>query len=210
MGLIEKKYTVKGHRGEIYSMTAEELHKRILEDSESDYNWIAPAHSLVKVCKKPGFSEEYALDIKCAILNCFANIEHRANSGGDRYIIDSCSDKEAVWYCYNSLYGKEDEKVKQARERYLVEMISAGCVVRYFDPLFHPGPTFRKIREDLISSRFKELIMKENVDFVNLETVIHSEFVALVKKAEEEGAFDEDKKADRESWKKFYKRMAEK
>ena len=86
MSFVEKKYMVTGHHGDIHSLTAKQLYEQILDDSKSDYNWIAPASELVKICKNTSFPTEYALAIKCAILNCFSNIEHRANCGGDRYI----------------------------------------------------------------------------------------------------------------------------
>lgn len=207
MSFLEKKYIVTGHRGEIYSLTAEQLHERILKDSKSDYNWIAPANVLVAICKKASFPAEYELDIKCATLNCFANIEHSANCGGDRYI-DPLYIKEAVWECYNTLFGSEDEKAISARKRYLAEMIARYCYTRtIFDPLYHPGPTFRKIREDWINSKCEIYISQKNVDFEKIEKELHDEFVELIKKAETEGAFEEDEKADRESWKMFYKRM---
>lgn len=206
MGFLKSNYIIVGHNDERYIMTAERLHERILEDSKSDYNWIAPADSLVNVCDKAGFPEEYALDIKCAILNCFANIEHRANTGGDRYI-DSYSVKQAVWSCYNSLYGCENEKAIKARERYLKEIISTSCYVRFLDSLFHPGPTFQKMRDDWIEANFEKYIQEKRIDFQTFEKKLHSEFAEIINKAEEEGAFDEDKKADQESWQMFYRRM---
>ena len=109
MSFVEEKYMVTGHHGDTYSLTAKQLYERILDDSKSDYNWIASASELVRICKKTSFPAEYALAIKCAILNCFTNIEHRANCGGDRYI-DKPADQEAVQECYNSLYQVEDEK----------------------------------------------------------------------------------------------------
>lgn len=206
MSLFETKYIVTGHYGETYRMTAKQLCKRVIEDSKSDYNWIAPARELVKVCKKIGFPEEYALTIKIAILNCFANIEHRANCGGDRYR-DHPADKEAVQYCYNSLYGIDTEEASLARKRYLTEMIDTAIHIRVFDPLYHPGPTFRKLREDWSSSKFEEYISKESIDFDKLVERLKSDFAEIVKAAEANGDFVEDEKEDRESWKVFFQRL---
>lgn len=206
MSFFEKKYMVTGHHGDIHSLTAKQLYERVLNDCKSDYNWIASASELVRICKKASFPAEYALAIKCTILNCFANIEHRANCGGDRYI-DNPADQEAVQECYNSLYGVKDQKAVSARKRYLAEMIATASYIRFLDSLYHPGPTFRKLREDWSKSKVQEYISQEKIDFKQLVEVLRNEFVEIIKKAEVAGAFEEDERADRESWKKFYERM---
>ena len=207
MSFLEKKYTVNGWHGDTYSLTAKQLSERVLNDSKSDYNWIAPARELVRICKKSSFPDEEALTIKVAILNCFSNIEHRANSGGDRYRTDP-EDEEAVEYCYNSLYGIDLEEAISARKYYLTEMISTASYVRVmFDSLYHPGPTFRKLREDWNKSKFEECISQENIDFKQLVKTLHNDFAETVKTAEANGDFEEDEKEDAESWKMFYKKM---
>ena len=206
MSFVEEKYMVTGHHGDTYSLTAKQLYERILDDSKSDYNWIASASELVRICKKTSFPTEYALAIKCAILNCFANIEQRANCGGDRYINKS-ADQEAVQECYNSLYGVEDEEAVLARRRYLAEIVATASYTRIFDSLYHPGPTFRKLRKDWNKSKVQEYISKEKIDFKQLIEVLHGEFVEIIKKAEVDGAFEEDERAEKESWKKFYEMM---
>ena len=206
MSFVEEKYMVTGHHGDTYSLTAKQLYERVLNDSKSDYNWIASASELVRICRKTSFPTEYALAIKCAILNCFANIEQRANCGGDRYINKS-ADQEAVQECYNSLYGVEDEEAILARRRYLAEIVATASYTRIFDSLYHPGPTFRKLRKDWNKSKVQEYISKEKIDFKQLVEVLHDEFVKIIKKAEVDGAFDEDDKAERESWKECYKML---
>lgn len=206
MSFLEKKYMVTGHHGDIYSLTAKQLYERVLNDSKSDYNWIASASELVRISRKTSFPTEYALAIKCAILNCFANIEQRANCGGDRYI-NKLADQEAVQECYNSLYGVEDEEAVLARRRYLAEIVATASYTRIFDSLYHPGPTFRKLRKDWNKSKVQEYISKEKIDFKQLIEVLHGEFVEIIKKAEVDGAFEEDERAEKESWKKFYEMM---
>ena len=104
MSLFERKFYVIDHYDNMHKMTAKELCQRIKEDSKSDYNWIAPARHLVRICKSPKFPVEYAIIIKSAILNCFANIEWRANFSGVRHRLN-IEDEEAVEYCYNSMFG---------------------------------------------------------------------------------------------------------
>lgn len=192
----EKKYVVYGRQGR-KELTAKELYNRVIEDSKSDYNWFASAPELVRFCEDPTFPSEYAQGIKVAILNCFANIEHGANSGGDRYRTDP-ADKEAVQYCYNSLYGIESQEVISARKRFLSEMISTASEVRLFSSLYHPGPTFKKLCGDWRKAKLEEWILKENVDFENLISVLLPSFKAMIKEAELKGAFVEDEKKDEE------------
>lgn len=67
MSLVEKKYVVKGQHGDIYSLTAKQLYEQISNNSKLDYNLIASASKLLKICKKPSFPAEYELAIKCTI-----------------------------------------------------------------------------------------------------------------------------------------------
>lgn len=206
MSLLEKKYMVSGWHDTTHSLTAKQLYERVLEDSKSDYNWIAPARELVKICKKSSFPIEYSLAIKIAILNCFANIEHRANCGGDRYETNP-ADKEAVQYCYNSLYGVDTEDAIKARKYFLTEMLKTASYVRIFSSLYHPGPTFRKLRDDWIKSKLEEYISQEKIDFEQLLETLRNDFTEVVNTADENGDFKEDEEKDKESWKKFYARI---
>jgi len=201
----EMKYVVFGRRG-IQKMTAKELYNRVMEDSKFNNNWIASAPVLVGLCKTPTFPAEYAIGIKVAILNCFANIEHGANSGGDRYRTDP-ADKTAIQYCYNSLHGVKSEEAISARKRFLSEMISTASYVRIFDSLYHPGPTFIKLRDDWREAKLKELISKKNINFEKLIDVLRSSFTEMIKEAELKGEFVEDEKKDDEEMKEFYKKI---
>lgn len=208
MSFFKTRYVVTGYYGEIYRMTAKQLYKQVIEDSKSDYNWIAPARELVKVCKKPGFPEEYAVAIKIAILDCFVSVEGRANCGGDRYRINP-EDQEAVQYCYNSLYGIEAEEAVLARERYLTEMIRTASYIQVVDPLYHPGPTFTKLCKDWRKAKFEEYISKENINFEQEVKTLRSNFSENIKEAEANGNFEEDDKKDRENWQMFFKSLSE-
>lgn len=206
MSFFEKKYTFVGHRREMHMMTAKQLCERIVQDSKSDYNWIAPASELVRVCELLSFPTKYALTIKVAILNCFANIENRANSGGDRYFTKP-ADAEAVQKCFNSMYGVNREDVVLARRYYLTEMLKYATYTRVFDSLYHPGETFRKLREDFITTKVEENISKKEVDFNTLVESSKNEFAETVKVADSKGAFVEDEEKDQKEWTEFFKRM---
>lgn len=200
-------YTIYDHRNNPHLLTAKRLYKRVLEDSRyDDYNWIAPASELVRVCKWPSFPVIYAQGIKCSILNCYANNLRRKNCGLDSWI-NTRTENEAIQECYNSLYGFEAEEVVSARKRYLTLMITTDCIrPSSFAPLYHSGPTFSKIKEEWIHSKVEEYISQKEIDFEELVEVLHDEFEELIRKAESEGAFEEDEKAEIEYWKRFYEK----
>ena len=75
MSFCGRVYFFKGWYGERHFMTAKRLYKRVMKDASiSDFGWIASATELVRICDKPNFPQQYAHDIKIAILNCFAKI----------------------------------------------------------------------------------------------------------------------------------------
>lgn len=205
MSFFEKEYIITGWMGEIYLLTAKQLYIRVLEDSKSDYNWIAPANELVMICKEEGFPAEYSLAIKCAILNCFANKEHRANSGGDRSI-DNLSDQEAVQQCYNSLYGIEAEEAISARKRYLTELINAASNIRFLDLNSCPDSTFKNIRENWNTSKIQEYISQKEINFKKFVETLHNEFIGVLKKAKLDEDFKNAEKEEQKYWKEFFKK----
>ena len=83
-------------------------------------------------------------------------------------------------------------------------MITTACYTRVLDPHYHPGPTYRKLREDWIKSKFEEYISKKNVDFKKMVEILKAEFAEIIKKAEDKGDFEEDDKKDSEERAKFF------
>lgn len=141
MSIFKQRYLIHGWKNN-YQLTAKELYERIMLESKSDYNWIAPAKELVRVCNESNFPKEYATAIKVAILNAYANIESRKeNCGSNRYGNDP-ENEEAVQYCYNSLYGNDNEEVAIARHKYLTVMIKKASEVSVFYHFYHLGPIF--------------------------------------------------------------------
>ena len=101
---MKNKYLINGWYGHKYLMRADELHLRVMNDSEeSNFNWIASATELIRICNIPDFPDDYATDIKIAILNCFSNLE---GSRVDAHL--EPSDEKAVQDAYNSLSSKDE------------------------------------------------------------------------------------------------------
>ena len=202
MSFLEKRYTIKGWYGETYHLTAKHLCKRVLKDSQSNYDWLAPAQEIVKTCEQASFPLEYAIIIKIAILNCFANVEHMANSGGNRYRTNPY-DQLAVMNCYNSLYGINSEEAISARKYYLTEIISTASDVReVFDPLSPPDPQFFTLREQWIKQKLEHYIAQETIDFNQLLETLRKDIAEMIQTAKSNGDFKEAD-ADLENWINF-------
>lgn len=179
MSFFEKKYEVTGWHGDTQSLTAKKLYERVLEDSKSDYNWIASATEVVRVCNEPYFPEKYAMGIKLIILNCFANLELQKEYPSSR----KPTDKAAVYSCYHSL-PSTDETVIKVKEKYLTAIIEA--ITRYTEsevrfPI-HQGPTYQKICEDWKKAKFDEYVSKEEIDFDQLGEDLYADFDRVINK----------------------------
>lgn len=193
MSLFEKKYTITGWRGDEYSLTAKKLYERVMKDSESDYNWIASATELVRVCKQLKFPETYAQEIQIAILNCFANLETKKEIGSHQ----EPTDADAVNFCYNSL-ADVSEEANKARQKYLKAVI--GGVTKYhFGPLEFIGPTYCRICEEWEEVKFEEYGHMSSLDFTKLRKVLDDEFDKTIRTADQD-AFQKD---EDEFWSSF-------
>ncbi len=196
MSLFEKKYEVEGWNGKIHLLTAEQLYERVLEDSKSDYNWIASATELVRVCNQKEFPEWKATVIKTIILNCFANLELKK----EWYFRRKLTDRQAVYSCYHSLQSIEDERIIEIREKYLKSVIRAtikymGSEVRF--PR-HTGPCYVKVCKEWEKEKFEEWCSKEKIDFDQLKEYLYADFDETIQKAEEAGTFEEDDRKESE------------
>ena len=211
MGLLDKillkkgaKFTFKKHNGEERTMRAKDIYEIIIGQSkDSDYNWMAPAIELVKLCKNQEFPIEYAVDIEVAILNCFANIEARVNRGGDKYATKE-NDAIAVQYCYDELgrlaQSTDDEELKNTirtvRTRYLKEMISSAVNTSTRYVYFH-CKAFIDLKEEVISRNFvKYSMMEEDFNILDMYEEIYDETDRIFREAYESGMF---KQAEDES-----------
>lgn len=181
-------------------MTAKQLYERVLEDSKSDYNWIAPATELVRVCNEPDFPKMYAIGIKLIILNCFANLELQKEYPGN----GKPTDNEAVYSCYHSLPSTNPTVIK-VKEKYLTAVIEAITKYTKDEVRFsiHQGPTYQKICEDWKKAKFNEYASKEKIDFDQLREDLYTDFEKTIKTAEKDGIFDKDDEAYREYLRKF-------
>ena len=200
MSLFEKRYTITGWRGDEHSLTAKKLYKRVMKDSESDYNWIASATELVRVCNQAKFPEKFAQEIQIAILNCFANLETKKEVGSHQ----EPTDADAVNFCYNAL-ADVSEEANKVRQKYLKAVIEG--ITKYHFRLLdfnHYGPTYHKICEEWKRIKFEEYSHISSLDFKKLRKTLDDEFDKTMRTAEEEGAFQKDDEKHLEEMRKFW------
>jgi len=200
MNVFVRRYWIDGWY-ETHFLTAKQLHDQVMTDStKSNYNWIASAPELVRITMQPDFPENYATDIKVAILNCFAALElmkEYPSHGTSR-------DNEAVYYCYNSLSGT-NLQVITAKHKYLLAVIKA--VIKYHFRLLefnHYGPTYNAIRDEWENSKFQEYCSMQQIDFEKLRKELDDDFDKIMKTAEAEGRFKEDDEKNEEEMKEFW------
>lgn len=178
----EAKFKVIGWVNEEYLLTAEELYLQVLEDSKRDYNWIASAPELCRVCDNPEFPEKYAKKIKIMILNCFANFE---KSG----IPITQEGREAALHCYNTL-PPEDEEVSMAKKRYLEAIMDFVIEYEMEKNGRHIGQSYKEV-----CSEWKKSHLNEFGYIVNLKEIkeyLYADLKKTIGKAEQEGKFKKD------------------
>ena len=209
MGLLEYLsvskgpfFTFKDHFDKEHTMRAATIHKYIMEQSqESDYEWIAPALELVKICKDERFPRKYAVDIEMAILTCFANIEARVNRGGDKRVTKA-NDALAVQYCYDELgrlmTSTNDKDLKKAlnsvRTKYLLEMISSAVNTTTRGQYFK-CKAFRDLKEEVIAKSFaKYSMLEEQFNILDMYEEISDETEIIFSEANKNDMFIVDER----------------
>ena len=189
MSLFSKRFILTDWSGNRHSLTAKKIYTRVMKDSQSDYDWIAPATELIKVCTQPEFPKKYAIEIEIAILNCFANLETQRE-------IESyhrSTDPDAVNFCYNSL-ANVTLRANLIRHKYLLAFLEGITKYHHFD-FNHYGPTFYKICEEWKENKYEEYHKYRSLDLSKLWKALDKEFDLIIKTAEKEGIFkDEDDK----------------
>ncbi|MBQ6354930.1 hypothetical protein IJJ18_00685 [Candidatus Saccharibacteria bacterium] len=185
----------RGSRTKLF--TPQKLLERVLEDSKSDYNWVASAPELIRTCNLPGFPEGIALEIEGLILQCFTNI------APDLYepLFSSDADEAAVWTCY--LHANNIE----LREVYLRRIIKRTIGLSYGDlgVIFHRGPEHDQFEQQFIDEKISELHAAEKntnkpIDYLSWRKSLMEKYKDSYDEAIELGRFN----SDREECKKVF------
>lgn len=173
--------------GKIHQMSANAIYTKIMKDNKSNYNWLAPAPELVRVCSSPNFPFAYAREIKIAILKCFAEIELTPTA-------ISPSDHTAVYHCYNSLTNQNEKEI-EVKKLYLKNVLTR-ITLYHFDVLSQltipTGSTFNQICNEWIKEQFEKYCFEDKIDFEQLIPLFHINFEKKIEQAKANGAFDKD------------------
>jgi len=200
MNFFGKLYFFKDWYGRTHFWTAKKLYNRVMTDANaSNYNWIASATELVRVCTRTDFPKHYANEIKVAILECFTRSENEDRWRSER---EPTAD-DAVHYCYNTLTGT-DEAIINAKKEYFNAIIRNSSLTPHYTHSFYiNGATYLKLREEWRNKKLSEFDSEKIVNFEQLMKELQMDFSQTIKIAEDRGAFKEDD----EKWHQKIKEM---
>lgn len=176
--------------GEKHLMSSSKIHSRVMEDSRtSNYNWITSAKELINICNRKSFPKEEANDIKAAILDCYSSLilEDEENS--------RINEIDVAYSLYNSLHNVDDEKIKNARVRFLNSFLSSITGSTYLF-ITHQGERFRNTEKEWINQNANNLIEKEQINFPSLISKLRDDFLKDINELEEKGYFAEEDKVE--------------
>ena len=201
MNIFKKnKYIITDRDGHQHSFSkAEDLLYRIITDSKkSNYDWIASASELVRFCETADFPKQYAIQIKIAILNCFANLLQNENNSirpkrtKGKTDITSQDDIDAVYDCYNSLFSIT--QAHKVRLKFLIEVIKSCSSARSgLDLPYHFGQTYIKNCDTWLNQQVEKYISQRNINFHELRKELCERFAEAVRNDEANRCYRDEK-----------------
>lgn len=167
-------------------MTPNDLLKRIRDDSESNWNWLAPATEIVKTISDPEFPEPIANELKGLVLKCFAELL-LSDVGGT----EKSTDQLAVAYCYYSIHGKAGKRIKRLYRENLLKSVVKGS---YWErPFGAYDEEWRSFRDGWKKDALQHFTERFGVDFMRFKTNAENDFRKSINCAERAGKFEKDK-----------------
>ena len=191
--MFEKKYNVLGWDGPS-RLTAEQLKNRVLNDSKSNYDWIASATELVRICNSKNFPQKFAVEIKRAILNSFANL---ATANDEDFSYERSTDQQVVIECFNTL-DQNNELNKKIQQKYIMQRIRAVTYNSFeLPPIMIYGEEFIDFRNQWIQKQYQEINELKEIS-QNIFEALKNKFLLELEEAEKTGVFEKSKKAQAE------------
>lgn len=162
-------FYITDHYGNEHVMSDKALRDKIIEQSKkSNYNWLAPADELIKVCNNPKFDRTYAKDILMAIVNCYANLLNGDCPCSIVYAYDA----------YNQLFDTSeqiiDNQVLDVRRKFLRTFIVRNIFWNKYLGNIHE--TFWKAENKWIDDTTEELLKVRHVKFGSLKEDLVRDF----------------------------------
>lgn len=162
-------FYITDHYGNEHVMSDKAIRDKIVEQSKkSNYNWLAPADELIKVCNNPKFDRAYAKDIEMAIVNCYAN-----------FLRGDCPCSIVYAYdAYNLLYDTTenmiDKRVLEVRKKFLKAFIRRN--IFWNKHFWNIDETFWKAKNKWIDDTTEALLKVRHVKFDSLKDDLVSSF----------------------------------
>lgn len=180
------KIWITDWRNNRHEMSPNELLNRIKSDSETNWNWFAPASEIVKAISDPKFPEPIANELKGIVLKCFAELL-LSDIGSTR----KSTDQLAVAYCYYSIHGKSGKQIKRLyRENLLKSVIKYSFWVK---PVGADGEEWHTFYDDWKKDALRHFTKRFGVDFMRFRANIEADYTKSVQRADKAGKFENDK-----------------
>lgn len=187
-------YRLMDWKDKVKTMRASTIKKKVEKARDNNKGRLfAPPSEIIKVCNAKNFPDSFAYEIKILIIDYFSKIQD------DKFdlFLEKEMDKQAVYYAYNSLFKKDDEKTKKVKVKFL-ESFLIGIERDTYLYIIHPNETYLKIRNNWIKNKLELFESQDILNFYELRVTLAEEFKGVIKEAEEKGLFKEDYSASPE------------
>lgn len=151
-------------------------------NKKKNKNLFAPPSEIMKVCNKKKFPKEYAKEIKILIIEFFS----KTKSDEFNLFFEKEEDRQAVYSAYNSLYGIDDQKVKNTRNKFLESFLMSIERNTYLY-IIHQNKIYDEIKNNWIKRKKKELENRKDLNFQDLKVILIKDFKETIKDREEKG-----------------------
>lgn len=145
-------------------------------------NLFAPPSEIIKVCSKKNFPKKYAKEIKILIIEFFS----KTKSDEFNLFFEKEEDRQAVYSAYNSLYGIDDQKVKNTRNKFL-ESFLMGIERNTYLYIIHQNEIYNEIKNNWIKRKKEELENTKDLNFQDLKVILIRDLKKTIKDREEKG-----------------------
>ena len=185
-------YKVNSLNGSTRYLSAKQIYKRILKDSQSENNWVMSVPEIVRICEEPDFPKDFAEKIKVCILKYFANAEIYNKEKSECHM--QIRTNAAVKDCYNSMKFSKNENVISARKKYFEAILDS--VIRGFNTLqIHSrfDPTYKQICKNWKQAMFDEYFENQPIkDIEKMKRLFKIELHDIVRKAMNKYAYGQE------------------
>ena len=187
-------YKVNGREiFKVYYMTAKQLYKKIGDPDIS-------LSEFVRVCTLEKFPKKYSEKIKLALLE-------KIHYDSLDFIKLTGEERDAIFYCYNSLDGTDNEEVAKIKLNFLTSVIKRiSDVPEYKHSIYLGGETYLSLQKEWRKHQLECAFFK---DFLNIKVIedLKSDFTKIVNMAEEIGIFNDDNEKRRKEMEVYVEQL---